>query len=548
MCYKEVAARRSREQSVNRMPGSVHQQPSPRSPATFSAEPALRLRPDRAEPSGGPAWHHVATRVRVSQPGDSAEREADGMAESVMRGAAPAHPAAVNRGISVQRMCAQCEEERHGTVQAKRDGSSAAAEFPAQDDYLKRLDGGGAPLPHPVRGWFEARFGRDFGAVRVHTDTEAAHSARNFQATAYTVGRHIVFSPGRFEPQSQIGRRLLAHELAHTVQQGGAATATRGLPVSHSAHASEHEAARAGDRAAEGNQVSVASGSQPPSIQRQPEPLPNVGPPVQEVPKPPICSFGMKNGEWYWKCENVPGIGGTPEVPLDPRNIPKKVGDLLGGLKKGQGDKPSPDLPKPGEGPLPGMPRITLPEDWVPDFLAEQCRKYRFLCPTPAPSLPSLDVTKPSGIFWTDRIAFKKDRPASAEDDLSASLAEGGAAGLEFAAFTLLQDVTLRARVVGNASSEGTAEHNRALAARRAQRVFQALRDKGVSLQVGDPVVDDGHTAGCEEIEFGVWQCGTLHADAKEVRPEDRNVEVTFYRNPQGPPPGGGWQLRPPTF
>jgi hypothetical protein len=80
----------------------------------------------------------------------------------------------------------------------------------------------GQALDASTRGFMEARFGADFGDVRVHADASAARSARSVQALAYTVGPHIAFAPGRYAPQTGPGRRLLAHELAHVVQQRGA--------------------------------------------------------------------------------------------------------------------------------------------------------------------------------------------------------------------------------------------------------------------------------------------------------------------------------------
>ena len=71
----------------------------------------------------------------------------------------------------------------------------------------------------------EPRFGHDFGNVRVHFDARAAASARSVNALAYTVGHDIVFSDGAFAPDDPSGRSLLAHELAHVVQQSGALTA-----------------------------------------------------------------------------------------------------------------------------------------------------------------------------------------------------------------------------------------------------------------------------------------------------------------------------------
>ena len=75
----------------------------------------------------------------------------------------------------------------------------------------------------------EQRFGHDFSRVRVHSDTVASQSADQMNALAYTVGRNIVFGAGRFAPETQEGRRLLAHELTHVVQQGAPATNSQPL-------------------------------------------------------------------------------------------------------------------------------------------------------------------------------------------------------------------------------------------------------------------------------------------------------------------------------
>ena len=85
--------------------------------------------------------------------------------------------------------------------------------------------GDGRPLEARTRDYFEPRLGRDLSGVRVHTDAEAARSAAGAGAEAYTVGRDVYFRAGRYDPDSAHGRRLLAHELVHTAQQGqGGAT------------------------------------------------------------------------------------------------------------------------------------------------------------------------------------------------------------------------------------------------------------------------------------------------------------------------------------
>jgi hypothetical protein len=83
------------------------------------------------------------------------------------------------------------------------------------------LGSAGQPLPNPTRGYFEQRLGRDFGGVRVHTGPLAGATARAMHAAAYTLGSDIAFAPGRYAPESESGRRLLGHELAHVAQQAG---------------------------------------------------------------------------------------------------------------------------------------------------------------------------------------------------------------------------------------------------------------------------------------------------------------------------------------
>jgi hypothetical protein len=94
---------------------------------------------------------------------------------------------------------------------ATAQASPAAASSP--------IPGSGSPLPDFTRSFFEPRFGHGFSRVRVHADADADHAARGAEAQAYTIGEHIVFSGGAYAPETDHGRRLLAHELTHVVQQ-----------------------------------------------------------------------------------------------------------------------------------------------------------------------------------------------------------------------------------------------------------------------------------------------------------------------------------------
>jgi uncharacterized protein DUF4157 len=93
---------------------------------------------------------------------------------------------------------------------------------PEIEPGVSALRGGGTPLSAHARSYFEARFGYDFGGVRVHTDPGSAHLARSVNAQAFTVGTDIVFGIGKYAPDTEGGRHLLAHELTHVVQQRAA--------------------------------------------------------------------------------------------------------------------------------------------------------------------------------------------------------------------------------------------------------------------------------------------------------------------------------------
>ncbi|WP_224362372.1 eCIS core domain-containing protein [Hyalangium versicolor] len=155
----------------------------------------------------------------VSAPGSELEREADDVAEQVMRMAEPA-PIGTGPRTLQRAICSEADDEENRTIQPKHE--SWANPEPALDTEaaISAAERGGMPLPGPLRSHFEPRFGRDFGQVRVHVGGEAAEAARGVQARAYTIGRDIVFGAGQYQPDSEAGRRLLAHELTHVVQQG----------------------------------------------------------------------------------------------------------------------------------------------------------------------------------------------------------------------------------------------------------------------------------------------------------------------------------------
>ena len=165
--------------------------------------------------------------------------------------------------------CAECGRKRRMLQRSAAPGERAGDTAPPI--VHRALAGGGQPLDPRVRGSMEARFGHSFASVRVHTDPCADASARAVHAHAYTVGRDIVFRTGRYAPGTGEGRRLLAHELAHVVQQSGA-SARKGQPleVAPADGASEREAEHAARSAMNGTPAGVRPGRAPgAAIQRQ---------------------------------------------------------------------------------------------------------------------------------------------------------------------------------------------------------------------------------------------------------------------------------------
>jgi outer membrane protein OmpA-like peptidoglycan-associated protein len=176
---------------------------------------AQRASASRGEP--GASTQPIQATLTIGQVDDPLEREADRAADQVMRAPDPeVSVAAAPKQIS--RTC-RCEEEE-GRLRRKPAGPRSARAAPAIVCEVLRSQG--QPLDAATRSDLEPRFGYDFGQVRVHTDVRAAESAGALNALAYTVGQDVVFGAGQYRPHTGGGRRLLTHELSHTVQQGAA--------------------------------------------------------------------------------------------------------------------------------------------------------------------------------------------------------------------------------------------------------------------------------------------------------------------------------------
>ncbi|MBX3607184.1 MAG: DUF4157 domain-containing protein [Piscinibacter sp.] len=161
----------------------------------------------------------VLPRLKIGARHDPLEQQADRMAERALAHEAPQRPAGAALPIAPPAASGAAP-----AVPASPPGDSGAA--PARPGLLERLRRAlrfGRPLPEPVRGEMEARFGSDFSAVQIHTDAAAADAAQALNAHAFALGEHVVFAEGAFRPETGTGAHLVAHELAHVVQARGAA-------------------------------------------------------------------------------------------------------------------------------------------------------------------------------------------------------------------------------------------------------------------------------------------------------------------------------------
>lgn len=170
----------------------------------------------------------------------------------------------------------------------------------------------GRPLEPTLRAAMESRFRHDFSRVRVHADGPAEASAAALQARAYTLGPHIAFARGAYDPAGDAGRRLVAHELAHVVQQSG----TRGRSDERDA---EREAARVADAAATGAKVEPVRAT-PVRIARQPasaQAVRELEVEALEVGGRSFVLYGTEvrtGGSSSWLANNPGNMDYTPEL------------------------------------------------------------------------------------------------------------------------------------------------------------------------------------------------------------------------------------------
>ncbi len=161
-------------------------------------------------------------KLTINQPNDVYEQEADAMADKVMRMSNnnTAQQSFFKPVITnIQPKCAYCEEEEKKELQRKEANNKETVADTSTEHYINSLNGKGYSLTKEERSFFEPRFGYDFSNVQLHTNAEANESTKNVNALAYTHGNNIVFGANQYQSNIDIGKKLMAHELTHVLQQ-----------------------------------------------------------------------------------------------------------------------------------------------------------------------------------------------------------------------------------------------------------------------------------------------------------------------------------------
>jgi len=414
----------------------------------------------------------------------------------------------------------------------------------------------------------ESRFQHDFSRVRVHTDAPAAQSAAAVQAAAYTVGHDVVFGMGRYAPGRPEGRRLVAHELAHVLQQEGMPSATGTLRIGPAGDRLEREADDAADRIDTNGPLPNGARAGIPVLQRQNEktPKPLIPIPVFDELDPTVIA---------------PDIPGVPDFL---RGQELKLSDLrkaLGALSGSTSPSAGPDfcarfgMEEASSGQVKGQccPKFVRDEAkccgpknmdlfqarcCTPEEINVQgrCLKPRSAtgpkpapqqerAPGPAPApvpTPAAPQPVPSVIF------FGLERPqagAKGEEALRKSLVPDSVKTFDQLFQQLKDNPSFKVQLTGKSSSDGLPEFNRELGERRVRLVAEVLTAKGLERsRIAEPPAAG---PGCALVEDGIRNCGETGA-ATKPDPADRQVQAHVFAVAAAPAKTGAVAKPPQTL
>jgi len=313
----------------------------------------------------------IQAKLRISQPGDADELEADRVANHIVNSA---QTPTLHRKCSCSgsTSCATCKDEQLKGIHRKESRFSTAVS--ASGDSPARNLGTGRQMDSTTRQFMETRFGLDFSDVKIHEDARAAQSASSVNARAYTLGKNVVFNNGEYSPQTQAGKQLLAHELTHVVQQNSASPSSRSSSAMNMEPAVLQRSETKLHRAPAANSFNAAvceTTNTPPHV------------------VPGQCSYKWPENcpsyeEWLLNFNRLKSFKGRASpVPSDQ---PPNVFDILGGggADRYESKPSSKGAPPPPTTSLrPGEKFIDHPtDDWVKNCLPENLRATAYQLPS----------------------------------------------------------------------------------------------------------------------------------------------------------------------
>ena len=166
----------------------------------------------------------VQTKLKIGAPNDKYEKEADRIADKIVGisdSSIQIKSTSQKRGTSfpnIQRKCLKCEEE---SIQTKTSGSSSGDVSVSVMNQIQKTRGGGRVMDNTTQSYMSSRFGTDLSGVRIHNDASSVMLNKKINSRAFTIGQDVYFNQGEYSPNSIDGKRLLAHELTHVIQQKG---------------------------------------------------------------------------------------------------------------------------------------------------------------------------------------------------------------------------------------------------------------------------------------------------------------------------------------
>jgi hypothetical protein len=432
------------------------------------------------------------------------------------------------------------EEEMLQRQESRADVEANASPNPSAVPAMVQsvLNSPGHSLDADTRSFMEPRFGLDLSHIQVHTDDIATRSAQAVQASAYTIGNHIAFGTGHYQPQTISGKRLIAHELVHTLQQSKGS----GLAIQRQIKIPVFDEF---DPCIQVEDQQICGSDAKKACEKVPA-IPGCDTVCRifgcDKPKPPdfSCPPGFKPGQtsdFKGQCcpqgitaENASDCCPASRIPVNASSVRCCPPDTLPDAERKTCVTTTPPSPQP----------LCLPGE-TPNLFGECCRPGQIMdshgrpCsitpPPPPPPTPT-----PTPLPAATEIFFKLDRPlpgATGSAAFQASTTSQGQANFSTLVAQLQQDPTLQVQLIGRASPEGPAAYNQALGERRANLIVEELVRSGIAAsRMSNPPTDDLRSE-CQEIRPGIVTCGEAGASGEG----DRQVLARVFQAAQAANP-----------